>query len=57
MVGAGYWGGSTLDMIKNNVSHAHYGLVILASIAVVAIVIWRVAAKKLRTDNDEGGGA
>jgi len=55
MVGAGYWGGSTLDLIKKDMKEAQYALLILIAIIAVALLIWRIAVGKLRNDNDEDG--
>ena len=54
MVGAGYWGGSTLELIKKDVEEAKYALLLLILIIVLAILIWRLAVKKLRQDTDVG---
>jgi membrane protein DedA with SNARE-associated domain len=52
MVGAGYWGGSTLDLIKKDMEEAQYALLILIAIIAVALLIWRIAVGKLRNDED-----
>jgi membrane protein DedA with SNARE-associated domain len=52
MVGAGYWGGSTLDLIKKDMKEAQYALLILIAIIAVALLIWRIAVGKLRNDED-----
>ena len=52
MVGAGYWGGSTLDLIKKDMKEAQYALLILIPIIAVALLIWRIAVGKLRNDED-----
>ena len=52
MVGAGYWGGSTLDLIKKDMEEAQYALIILIAIIAVALLIWRIAVGKLRSDED-----
>jgi hypothetical protein len=54
MVGAGYWGGSTLEWIKKDVQEAQYALLILIMIIVLAVLLWRLAVKKLRQDTDIG---
>jgi membrane protein DedA with SNARE-associated domain len=54
MVGAGYWGGSTLELIKKNVEEAQYALLVLIMIIVLALLIWRLAVRKLRPDTDAG---
>jgi membrane protein DedA with SNARE-associated domain len=53
MGGAGYWGGSTMELIKNNVEEAQYALIILVVIAVIAIFIWRLAVQKIRQDAEK----
>ncbi len=52
MVGTGYWGGSTLDLIKKDMEEAQYALIILIAIIAVALLIWRIAVGKLRSDGD-----
>lgn len=52
MVGAGYWGGSTLDLIKKDMEEAKYALLILIAIIAIALLIWRLAVGKLRGDED-----
>jgi membrane protein DedA with SNARE-associated domain len=52
MVGAGYWGGNTLDLIKKDMKEAQYALLILIAIIAVALLIWRIAVGKLRSDED-----
>jgi len=54
MVGAGYWGGSTLELIKKDVEEALYALLVLIMLIVVALLIWRLAVRKLRPDADVG---
>ncbi len=54
MAGAGYWGGSTLERIKNGVEDAGYALIILILIAVVALLIWRLAVRKIGQDVESG---
>jgi membrane protein DedA with SNARE-associated domain len=53
MGGAGYWGGSTLDLIKNNVYEARYALIILVVIAAIAVFIWRLAVQKIGQDAEK----
>lgn len=48
MVGAGYWGGNTIELIKKDVADAQYALIILIMIILVALLIWRLAVRKLR---------
>jgi membrane protein DedA with SNARE-associated domain len=50
MVGAGYWGGNTLEMIKKNMEEAIYALIVLILIAVLAILIWRLAVSRIGED-------
>ena len=50
MVGAGYWGGSTLDLIKKDMEEAKIALLVLIAIIAVALLIWRIAVRKLRSD-------
>jgi membrane protein DedA with SNARE-associated domain len=50
MVGAGYWGGSTLDLIKKDMEEAKIALLVLIAIIAVALLIWRIAVSKLRSD-------
>ncbi len=52
MVGAGYWGGSTLDLIKKDMEEAKIALLVLIAIIAVALLIWFVAVRKLRSDED-----
>jgi len=52
MVGAGYWGGSTLDLIKKDMEEAKIALLVLIAIIAVALLIWRIAVRKLRSDED-----
>lgn len=52
MVGAGYWGGSTLELIKKDMEEAKYALLILIAIIAIALLIWRLAVGKLRSDED-----
>ncbi|MGO9953632.1 MAG: DedA family protein [Dissulfurispiraceae bacterium] len=52
MVGAGYWGGSTLDLLKKDMEEAQQALLILIAIIAVALLIWRIAVRKLRGDED-----
>lgn len=52
MVGAGYWGGSTLDLLKKDMEEAQHALLILIAIIAVALLIWRIAVGKLRSDED-----
>jgi membrane protein DedA with SNARE-associated domain len=54
MVGAGYWGGSTLELIKKDVEEALYALLVLIMLIVLALLIWRLAVRKLRPDADVG---
>ncbi len=54
MVGAGYWGGSTLELIRRDMEQARYALMILIAIVAVALLIWRLAVRKLRPDNADG---
>jgi membrane protein DedA with SNARE-associated domain len=54
MVGAGYWGGSTLELIKKDVEEAQYALFVLIMLIVLALLIWRLAVRKLRPDTDVG---
>jgi len=53
MVGAGYWGGSTLELIKKDVEEALYALLVLIMLIVLALLIWRLAVRKLRPDVGE----
>jgi membrane protein DedA with SNARE-associated domain len=54
MAGAGYWGGSTLERIKNGMEDAGYALIILILIAVVALLIWRLAVRRIGQDVEAG---
>ncbi len=54
MVGAGYWGGNTLELIKKDVEEALYALLVLIMLMVLALLIWRLAVRKLRPDIDIG---
>ncbi|HSW61773.1 MAG TPA: DedA family protein [Dissulfurispiraceae bacterium] len=51
MVGAGYWGGNFIEMIKTDAAAAQNAMLILALIGLICILIWRVAVRRLR-DND-----
>jgi membrane protein DedA with SNARE-associated domain len=54
MVGAGYWGGSTLEKIRKNMEDAGYALLILLLIAIVALMIWWLAYHRIAEDVDAG---
>jgi len=54
MGGAGYWGGSALELIKNDVEEAQYAILVLIIIIVLALLIWHLAVRKLRQDTDVG---
>jgi len=53
MAGAGYWGGSTLELIKKDMEEARYALLILIAILGLALLIWRIAVRRLRQDGDD----
>ncbi|HTZ18859.1 MAG TPA: DedA family protein [Dissulfurispiraceae bacterium] len=53
MVGAGYWGGNTLELIKKDMEEARYALIILIAIVGLTLLIWRLAVRRLRQDNDD----
>ena len=53
MVGAGYWGGSTLELIKKDMEEAQQAILILAGIMIIALLIWRLAVRKLRSDEED----
>jgi membrane protein DedA with SNARE-associated domain len=53
MGGAGYWGGSTMDLIKNNMDDARYALIILIGIVAIAIFIWWLAVQRIRQDAEK----
>jgi membrane protein DedA with SNARE-associated domain len=53
MGGAGYWGGSTMDLIKKNMDEARYALIILVAIVAIAIFIWWLAVQKIRQDAEK----
>jgi membrane protein DedA with SNARE-associated domain len=53
MVGAGYWGGSTLELIKKDMEDAQQAILILAGIIIIALLIWRFAVRKLRPDDED----
>ena len=55
MVGAGYWGGSTLELIKKDMKDAQQAILILAGIIIIALLIWRLAVRKLRPDDEDQG--
>jgi membrane protein DedA with SNARE-associated domain len=50
MVGAGYWGGNTLEFIKHDMDEAVIALLILVAIACMALLIWRLAVNSLSDD-------
>ncbi|HMK55957.1 MAG TPA: DedA family protein [Dissulfurispiraceae bacterium] len=57
MAGAGFWGGSTLELIKKDVEEAQKAIMILIAIIAVALLVWLLAVRKIRGDgdgNDEG---
>ena len=54
MAGAGYWGGSTLERIKNGVEDAGHALIVLILIVIVALLIWRLAVRKIGQDVETG---
>ena len=54
MAGAGYWGGSTLERIKNGMEDAGYALMILILIGIVAVMIWRLAVRRIGQDVEAG---
>ncbi len=54
MAGAGYWGGSTLELIKKDMEEARYALIVLIVIVFIALLIWRLAVRRLRQDNVDG---
>lgn len=51
MVGAGYWGGSFIEMVKKDVAAAQNAILILGLIGLVCILIWRFAVRRLREDD------
>jgi membrane protein DedA with SNARE-associated domain len=53
MVGAGYWGGSTLELIKKDMEDAQQAILILAGIIIIALLIWLFAVRKLRPDEED----
>jgi membrane protein DedA with SNARE-associated domain len=53
MVGAGYWGGSTLEMIKKDMEDAQQAILILTGIIIIALLIWLFAVRKLRPDEED----
>ena len=55
MGSAGYWGGSTLELIKHNMDEALYALIILVVLAAVAVFIWRLAVRRIRMDAEKDG--
>ncbi|HMK60642.1 MAG TPA: DedA family protein [Dissulfurispiraceae bacterium] len=55
MVGAGFWGGSTLQLIKQDVAEAQKALMILIAIIAIALLVWFLAVKKLRGNGDGNG--
>jgi|WetSurMetagenome_2_1015567.scaffolds.fasta_scaffold00162_21 membrane protein DedA with SNARE-associated domain len=57
MVGAGYWGGSTFEKLINNMEGAGYALLILILLALVALLIWRLASQKIGKEADPGNKA
>jgi membrane protein DedA with SNARE-associated domain len=54
MVGAGYWGGNTLEKIRYNMEDAGYALLILIFLIIVALVIWRMATQKIGEEAESG---
>jgi membrane protein DedA with SNARE-associated domain len=54
MAGAGYWGGSTLERIKNGVEDAGYALIVLILIVIGALLIWRLAVRRIGQDVETG---
>jgi membrane protein DedA with SNARE-associated domain len=54
MVGAGYWGGSTLEKIRKNMEDAGYALLILLLIAILALMIWWLAYHRIAEDVEAG---
>ncbi len=52
MVGAGYWGASTIELIKKDMEEARYALLGLFGFIVLGLVIWRVAVRRLGDEND-----
>jgi len=54
MIGAGYWGGNTFEKIRHNMEDAGYALLILILLAIIALLIWRLATQKIGEEAESG---
>lgn len=53
MVSAGYWGGNVIETIKTDIQSAQRAVLVFLLIIAIALVIWRLAVRRLRQDDNE----